>query len=172
VYYVIDCARPTSGGLPQAYTPGAEAAFNFANEIIVPVTLSTPNLEGEVIHEVQDGQSLWQIAIDYGVKIDEIRALNQLPTAYLINPGDTLLVKMVGTPTLLPATATATASPAPTLTPPVDLGLSAVPADSLTSTPRAPSTQASTAAWAVGAIVLVALASAALVAWIGRSRPV
>jgi uncharacterized protein YkwD len=172
LYYVIDCARPTTGGLPQAYTPGIEAAFNFANEIIVPVTLSTPNTKGEIIHEVQSGQSLWQIAIDYGVKIDEIRALNQLPTAYLINPGDTLLVKTVGTPTLSPATATSTASPPPTSTPTSNADSTEIPANPPASSAGASPTQATTATWAVGAIVTVALAAAALVAWVGRARPI
>jgi len=172
VYYVIDCARPTAGGLPQAYTPGAaESSFNSSNEIIVPVSKSTPNPNGEIIHEVQSGQSLWQIAIEYGVKIDEIRALNQLSAQYLINPGDTLLIKKVGTATPLPATATleATATqtragptkepaPSPTYTP--------------TLTPPLPVSAASGAGGAVGAIILVALAAAALVAWIGRARPV
>ncbi len=106
-YYVIDVARPTTSGAPQAYTPGAESAYSAGlSEIIVPVSASTPNAKGEIIHEVQAGQSLWQIAISYGVKIDQIRTLNQLPTAYLINPGDTLLIKTVETPTPEPPSAT------------------------------------------------------------------
>ena len=105
VYYVIDAARPTTGGLPQAYTPGAaESSFSSSNELIMPVTKSTPNAQGEIVHEVQAGQSLWQIAIEYGVKIDQIRALNQLSAEYIINPGDTLVIMTVGTPTAVPAT--------------------------------------------------------------------
>jgi uncharacterized protein YkwD len=174
VYYVIDCARPTTGGLPQAYTPGAaESSFNSANELIVPVTKSTPNAKGEIIHEVQAGQSLWQIAIEYGVKIDQIRGLNQLSVEYLINPGDTLLIMTVGTPTPEPATPTlepsatpkpqASATPGATLTP------------THTATPTAPGLALfgeGAAGGAVAAIIIAALAAAALVAWAGRARPV
>ncbi|MFH1184603.1 MAG: CAP domain-containing protein [Chloroflexota bacterium] len=171
VYYVIDCARPTTGGLPQAYTPGAaESAFSASNEIIVPVSKSTPNANGELIHEVQSGQSPWQIAIEYGVKIDEIWALNQLPAGYIINPGDTLVVKIVGTATAVPATetlapsATATFPPSATSEPPTS--------PTANPTPTLQGLGGLGAGGAVGAIIVVALAAAALVAWAGRVRPV
>ncbi|HSR19720.1 MAG TPA: CAP domain-containing protein [Anaerolineales bacterium] len=166
VYYVIDCARPTGSGLPQAYTPGAaESSFSSANELIMPVTKSTPNADGEIIHEVQAGQSLWQIAIEYGVKIDEIRGLNQLSAAYIINPGDTLLVMTVATPTPVPETpapppqATVTIAPAAT---------AEAPSPTPTNAP-APLPVLGTGG-AVGATIVVALIAAALIAWAGRAR--
>ena len=174
VYYVIDCARPTTSGLPQAYTPGAaESVFNLANEIIVPVTKSTPDSKGEIVHEVQSGQSLWQIAIEYGVKIDQIRALNQLSAEYLINPGDTLLIMTVGTPTPAPATPTLP----PSSTPSPELTATPAAAPSPTVTPTATPAilvpfREGSAGGAVAAIVIAALAAAALVAWAGRARPV
>jgi LysM repeat protein len=173
-YYVIDCARPTSNGVPPAYTPGAETAYGAAlNEIIVPVSLSTPNASGDVIHEVQSGQSLWQIAIAYGVKIDAIRKLNQLPTAYVINPGDKLLVKKVETATPSPALPSATVAAPPTaaLVIPSPFPL---PSPSETAAPSATPLPSGTvnAGGAVAAIIVTALVAAGFVAWIGRSRPV
>jgi uncharacterized protein YkwD len=171
VYYVIDAARPTTSGLPQAYTPGAaESSFSSANELIMPVTKSTPNAKGEIIHEVQAGQSLWQIAIEYGVKIDQIRALNQLSAAYLINPGDTLLIMTVGTPTPVPSTP----APAPTVTAtmPPPATIEPAPMATLTPMPKPAGFAFSEAEGAVGVIVVVALIAAALVAWAGRARPV
>lgn len=172
-FYVIDCARPTSGGVPQAYTPGAESAYSAAlSEIIVPVELSTPDAVGDVVHQVQSGQSLWQIAITYGVKIDEIRKLNQLPTAYVINPGDKLLIKNVGTATAAPPTARVTLI-APTLTRTVPSpSPSPSPSGTPTHIPAAPVSSASGATGAVGAIIVVALVAAGLVAWAGRARPI
>lgn len=172
LYYVIDCARPTSSGAPQAYTPGAEAAYSAAlDQIIVPVSVSTPDSSGNLVHEVRPGQSLWQIAIEYGVKIDDIRKLNQLPTAYLINPGDKLLVKKVGTPTPPPPSQTPTSSPPPTL--PSATHSDPSPAATKSSTPPAPAAPGVTGAGgAVGAIIVVALAAAGLVAWAARSRPI
>jgi hypothetical protein len=172
-YYVIDCARPTSSGVPQAYTPGAEAAYGAGlGQIIVPVSLSTPNVNGEIIHEVKSGQSLWQIAIAYGVKIDELRKLNQLPTAYVINPGDKLLVKKVGTSTPEPLTPTATAVQPTKAAPLTPAQPTASPTEIPTVTPVPSGSRDGSSAGAVGAIIVVALVAAGLVAWAGRSRPV
>ncbi len=172
VYYVIDAARPTTGGLPQAYTPGAaESSFSSSNELIMPVTKSTANAEGELIHEVQAGQSLWQIAIEYGVKIDQIRALNQLSAEYLINPGDTLLIMTVGTPTQVPATPTTPPTITATALPP-SAATEPAPSPTLTPTPKSSALSFSGAEGAVGAIIVVALAAAALIAWAGRARVV
>jgi uncharacterized protein YkwD/LysM repeat protein len=95
-YMVIDCALPTTGGILQDYTPVAGQSSDEAyspGEFIVPVTVNTPDADGLVYHEVQYGQSLWAIAIEYGVKIDEIRALNGLGPGTDIYQGDRLLVR-------------------------------------------------------------------------------
>jgi LysM repeat protein len=95
-YLVIDCARPTTSGLSQVYTPvpGEPGSESFSSsDFIVPITKSTPDENGFVYHEVQYGQSLWAIAIEYGVKIDEIRALNNLGTTIEIYQGDRLLIR-------------------------------------------------------------------------------
>jgi LysM repeat protein len=106
-YMVIDCAAPTTGGVPQAFTPNAAGATieSFSpSDFIIPVTTNTPDESGLVFHEVQYGQTLWTIAIGYGVKIDEIRALNNLGVRTDIYPGDRLLVKKVAPPAGVTAT--------------------------------------------------------------------
>lgn len=113
-YMVIDCASPTTGGVPQAFTPNPDASSteSFApSDFIVPITVSTPDENGMVYHEVQYGQSLWAIAIEYGVKIDEIRALNSLGPGTEIYQGDRLLVRRDAPPPLAATTSTAIASP-------------------------------------------------------------
>jgi LysM repeat protein len=101
VYYVIDCALPTTVSFPQGSTsdPAVEAPLS------VPI-LSTPNSDGDVIHEVKPGQSLWQIAIAYEVTIEDIKRLNNLFDNN-IYPGSKLLIK---TDVVLP-TASLTAMP-------------------------------------------------------------
>lgn len=173
-YYVIDTARPTGSGAPQAYTPGAEESFSAAlNEIIVPVSMSTPDARGDIIHVVQAGQSLWQIAIAYGVKIDTIRALNQLPADYLIQPGDKLLIVHVGTATPSPSATSTPVAPAatdaPTIAAPTD---TPAPSETPTATPAATGSALAGTGIAVGAIIVTALVAAGLVAWAGRSRPI
>lgn len=98
VYYVIDCARPTTAGAPQnLITPvGGGSAVPVGETTVQPVqavVVSTPNPDGNVIHEVKYGQSLWQIAITYDTKIDEIKRLNNL-MGNDIYPGEKLLIKM------------------------------------------------------------------------------
>ena len=92
VYFVIDCALPNMDGLPQSSTsvPGSGSALP-SREVSIAV-VSTPNSDGDVIHEVKQGQSLWQIAIAYDVKVDDIKRLNNLSDDN-IYPGNKLLVK-------------------------------------------------------------------------------
>jgi LysM repeat protein len=125
VYYVIDAARPTSSGAPQVVTPvtGGGATVPAGEAAVSVVIISTPNSAGDVTHEVLLGQTLWQIAISYDVKIDEIKRLNNL-TSDAIYPGEKLLIKKitaVGTETPAPmatetVAATQTAVPSPTIT--------------------------------------------------------
>jgi uncharacterized protein YkwD len=113
-YMVIDCARPTTSGQPQVYTPGPGAPVigtSAPSDFIVPITKSTPDGEGYIYHEVQYGQTLWAIAIEYSVKIDEIRALNNLGPTTEIYQGDRLLVKRVAPPGPVTATVETLASP-------------------------------------------------------------
>lgn len=61
-------------------------------QYIMPVVHATARPDGDVIHEVKNGQSLWSIAIEYGVKIEQIRHLNNLSSTD-IRPGQKLLVQ-------------------------------------------------------------------------------
>lgn len=172
-YYVIDCAAPKGAAELAAYTPGAESQLNGGNDIIVPVKLSTPDANGNIVHQVQAGQTLWQIAIAYGVKINQIRQLNNLdPTSTVIQLGVKLLIKRIGTPTPASPTPTATAvletdtpEPTPDLSTPT---LAVIPTP--TSAPTMAGSVGGTGV--VAAIVVVAMLAAGLVAWAGRNKPV
>jgi LysM repeat protein/uncharacterized protein YkwD len=108
-YYVIVTALQTKSGKMQydAYsiltalpmtqisyygdaTQAAQALL--VPQYIIPVVLATARPDGDVIHEVKSGQSLWEIAIKYGVKIEAIRQLNNLPSTD-IYIGQKLLVQ-------------------------------------------------------------------------------
>jgi LysM repeat protein len=116
VYFVIDCALPTTDVLPQGATsvPGSASSVLTPNAPISVTTLSTPNSDGDVIHEVQPGQSLWQLAIAYEVKIDDIKRLNNLFDDN-IYPGNKLLIKQ--DLVQLTASPTAATTAEPNLTP-------------------------------------------------------
>jgi len=142
VYFVIDTARHTSSGRQQDYTPEAGGTTVTGvtvngtpgvDQFMVPVTLSTPNSGGLVIHDVKYGQTLWSIAIAYKTTIQEIRNLNDLPSNDIFSD-QKLLIRREGTktpdasvppglpafhtPTVVPATLTytqRTPTPAPLL---------------------------------------------------------
>jgi uncharacterized protein YkwD len=177
VYYVIDCARPTTSGVPQeaATSTGGGSAVprRDPNEgIIIPVALSTPNADGDIIHEVKAGQTLWQIAIAYKVKIDEIKSINSL-SGNNIYPGNKLLIKRgVTIPTAaLTETPTQAATLTSTITP-----ISAAPTTrvTLTPTPILVSSSVSTSnsmimKIAMG-IIALALLGGGIFTWLGGAK--
>lgn len=80
-----DSTPPTGGG----GTPG-QPPIGYG--IVTPVEKVEPNEEGNYVHEVKTGQSLWSIAVAYGVTIKEILAWNNLPAGYVLWPGDKLTI--------------------------------------------------------------------------------
>jgi len=171
VYYVIDCARPTNSGEPQAAeTSVAGGSTVVASGVIIPVIVSTPNADGNLIHEVKTGQTLWQIAISYNTKIDEIKRLNNLFDNN-IYPGAKLLIRqgVILTPTLPIEVATVDAilSPGNLSTPTTILLTSA-----MISTPFSTSSPASTNRILISIIGIIAVAflGGSVFAWLGNTK--
>lgn len=176
VYYVIDAARPTDSGIPQAVdTASAGAPVHptlppGVSGVIIPVVVVTPNADGDVIHEVKAGQTLWQLAISYGTKIDEIKRLNNLFEDE-IYPGTRLLIRKgvilptaPPTATVLAATAV-TAAEFPSLAP----TLREVTLTSVAGRIQEPGAPGNRMVIAVG-IIAAALLGGGLVAWWGAKR--
>jgi uncharacterized protein YkwD/LysM repeat protein len=173
VYYVIDAARPTSAGDPPlvvtSVAGGSPIPQNVSPEMIVPVAVSTPNADGHVFHDVKFGQTLWQIAITYEVRIDDIKRLNNL-VSHNIYPGSSLLIRQ-GT-LVSTRSPTEAAPPAFTSTWPA---ISTSTSQDLTLTPTmgaaAPPTGANSATLInvmLGIIVLSLIGG--IFAWLGSSR--
>lgn len=174
-YMVIDCALPTTGGVPQAFTPspGDSVAESFApGDFILPVTTSIPDENGLVYHEVQYGQTLWAIAIAYGVKIDEIRALNNLGPGTDIYQGDKLLVREDAPPTLATATSTAVTFPTDPILVVTSIAIpSLTPAITATAVALAEPVKGNSVAGIAIGIVLVTLLFAGMLTWLGSRKP-
>lgn len=109
IYIVLETALQTNSGQMQhtAYDiltgiPATRAAciglstqhaeYGNLSQYSIPVALSTARPDGDVIHEVKYGQSLWSIAIQYSTTIEQIKRLNNL-TSDIIAPGWTLLIQ-------------------------------------------------------------------------------
>jgi uncharacterized protein YkwD/LysM repeat protein len=68
------------------------AGYVDLSQYSVPVSLSTARPDGDVVHEVKYGQTLWSIAIEYGTTIEQLKRLNNLTDDTVIR-GWRLLVK-------------------------------------------------------------------------------
>ncbi len=131
-YYTIDVRKEPGAPAVPAIAPttgsGSTAGAPAATSIpFVALATVTPRPDGAIIHTVGYGQSLWSIAIAYGVTVDDIRKLNGLAEGSVdIYAGQKLVIKApdpTATPTPTPtatatATSTATRTPVPTRTRP------------------------------------------------------
>ena len=181
VFYVLDCARPTASGTPQAYTPVSSAGGTSSQDEVIqyiqPVVLATARPDGDVIHEVLYGHALWSIAIAYGVKIDWIQRYNNISDT-TIYTGQKLLVQKGATQPAPTATATSptmpgrtpTPSPSPAFTPkapPVDENLTAEP-DGLSVDKNKASSPSTTVI--IAGIFLVSMLVGGLITWLDNRR--
>ena len=162
VYYCLDAALST-GGTPVAYTPPPP--------LISPtptIVMSTPNPDGSIVHVIQPGDTLYAIAIAYGVSVNDIYNLNNINAKTIIYAGRKLTIRAANTPT--PALPSPTPSQMPTET------LWPTSAATDTGQPPTPSPTAaagmdsSKAQTAVAAIFLGALIIAGAVTAIGSRR--
>jgi len=67
------------------------ASYVDLSQYSIPVALNTALPNGDVVHEVKYGQTLWSIAIQYGTTIEQLKRMNGLVNDTVI-PGWTLLV--------------------------------------------------------------------------------
>ena len=184
IYIVLETALQTNSGEMQtdAYeilTAIAQGGYsgdagNLMPQYIIPVKRSTARPNGDVIHKVQYGQSLWSIAITYNTTIDQIRAWNNLGESIEIYDGQILLVQMG-----------ATQPPPPTMTPRAfpTVFRTATPTDSgfsPTGTAQPVTTEAgkkkidrpntsSPGLWA-GVIVIIAVVGGIIGTWVSNTR--
>jgi len=172
IYYDIDCAQPTGSGKPQVYTPvpgsGATQSPGSTQVPAAPplartIVPNTPGPDGKLYHVVGPGETLWLIAISYGVKLADIRKLNNMTDVEILYPGRKLLIRQGDTPSPLPPTATRT--PEATWTPEATLTL--IPSATHTPVPVAP-VASNTSLPVLGAIVLAALVLAGIFVQAGR----
>lgn len=95
--------------------PGALVRVRLAPDEAPPPT-PTPIL----YHAVRSGQTLWEIALTYGLSLEQLLALNNMEQNALIQPGELLLVRQAEPtplPTLPPTETPLPPTPSPTQTP-------------------------------------------------------
>jgi LysM repeat protein len=94
VYYILHAAYTSDGKYKPYQTPGPGTPTAVTiSQYIYAVQTVTPQADGNLIHIVKPGQSLWSIAIAYGAHINEIQKLNGFASDYnTVYTGQKLLV--------------------------------------------------------------------------------
>lgn len=118
---------------PTSETPSTEEASS------EPAATPTRRPDGSIVHTVAAGDTLFGIAIEYGVDVDQIYQLNGLDSSSLLMIGQEIVVSTTGGSAAPAPTATPTTSePAETETTPEVVSPTATPANEMGSGPVAP----------------------------------
>jgi LysM repeat protein len=136
--------------------------------VVYPVTVSTPNPDGSIVHIIQPGETLLRIAQAYHIPLPEIEKLNNLTDTTTIYPGGKLMIRPAFTPTSTQIPPSASLPPTETLV---------LPTITLSPTPKVPTPVPSPGMSTTKAggiflgIVLVALVAAGAISGLGvRNR--
>jgi len=181
-YYALDCAAATASGQPQTAAgmiltgvPGNQLPDDEQfgiSQYMVPVLRATARPDGDVVHQVQYGQTLWSLAIAYGTTINSIRALNGLGEEITIYQGQILLIQKgaTGPPPAVSAVVT-TPAPLSTATAGVSIAAAGLPAQDLKPavTDAPPETPAASPALWMGLLVVFITLAAFMSAWLIRA---
>ena len=107
-YVVLETALKTSSGqhqrtaydiltgIPMTQTVCYGYASGEISQYSIPVIVSTARPDGDVVHEVQYGQTLWTIAEMYQVSIEQVKLRNGLVDDNIL-PGWKLLIQKAAT---------------------------------------------------------------------------
>lgn len=105
VYYTLDAGyisgspgsqvNPPSG---DGSSPKPTAPSGPTVVAIIPVQVATPAADGSIIHIVQPGQALWNIAAAYKIELADLLAINGLTKESFIHPGDKIIVRSPQSP--------------------------------------------------------------------------
>lgn len=101
-YYVLQAAyiagqecgsaSTSAGGTAASGTGGSTSTGPIVSQFIMPVSIATPDADGNTYHVVKAGQSFWSIAIAYQITIRDIETWNNLSRETPLNAGQRLFI--------------------------------------------------------------------------------
>jgi LysM repeat protein len=115
-----DTTQESASPAPAATQDGNIPAPSTANgtPTVEPVLTLTPQDDGTIYHTLSRGQTLWDVAIAYGLTIVDLVTFNRLsPSDPIVYEGQELLVQPSYTPTITPTITNTPPPPTRTLRP-------------------------------------------------------
>ncbi len=96
-YYILQAAYVSgqecgSSSSSSDGTSSSSTGAGTVSQLIMPVTIATPDDDGKVYHVVQAGQSFWSIAIAYQISINDLETWNNLSRDTPLNAGQRLFI--------------------------------------------------------------------------------
>ncbi len=96
-YYILQAAYVSgqecgSSASSSDGTSSSSTGAGTVSQLIMPVTIATPDEDGKVYHVVQAGQSFWSIAIAYQISINDLETWNNLSRDTPLNAGQRLFI--------------------------------------------------------------------------------
>ncbi|MBE0670385.1 MAG: LysM peptidoglycan-binding domain-containing protein [Anaerolineales bacterium] len=181
-FYAVDTAAATgSGQMQESASSILGNSSNGSNEAagvsqyMVPVVKATARPDGDVIHSVQYGQTLWSIAIEYGTTIKNIQALNNLGEDLVVYQGQALLIQKAATQPAPVATIMTIQPPATQPVLPATPTQTTVPPTVLAATPtieiqaaETRSSSPSSSQFLVAVLIIAAVVGAGVAVWLIR----
>lgn len=92
IIYVLVVGKPRNA--PPSSSSASEPEEAEPVRIVVPVTRSEPREDGSIVHVVQQGQTLWDIAAVYEVDLGEMLWINNKKVGDIVKPGDEIIVRL------------------------------------------------------------------------------
>jgi LysM repeat protein len=121
-----------------------------------PTPTSTPFPDGAITYTVQMGDTLFDIALKHGVKVNDLLKLNRITTSTVLYLGQPLVIQIVPlTPTPFPSPAVPSSTPEPSATPQPSDTPAPAPTPTSVETPTPPAAAPRPRALPVGAIAVI-----------------
>jgi LysM repeat protein len=92
-FYTLVAGRPTDAPLPPGNSGSGESDQTGAI-YVAPIILSAPREDGAIVHEVQEGQTLWALAARYDAELADLYLFNNLGEGDFVRPGDEIFIRL------------------------------------------------------------------------------
>jgi LysM repeat protein/uncharacterized protein YkwD len=94
-YYILQAAYTSARACGEYTSPAGSSPPSGpspVSQLIIPVKVATPDVDGKIYHVVEAGQSLWAIAIAYHITIHDLEVWNNISRETSLQIGQRLFI--------------------------------------------------------------------------------